>query len=465
MVIKKLSVFFLLTVIIKAASYSISLNQKEGVDEIECLGDEQPGRTPCRTLDYVYSNIISNQTFTNVNIDIHGNYAFLKPLFLNKQSVNILSVSFVGHSCIFTSNISDAGIVIGEKKGPSIAYNLVFSNITFEVFGKNATSVILSWGAQSLTIESCIFKNNKCSALNLIDTNVFINYSRFKGNSGNSNNKGQVYGKHLTFPYGSNSAGGAVSVIFSKREVIGKATFTNNIFQDNRTVHLSGKVIIDNNETAGSFSNIGGAMMIAFLEQSSYSRVFLENNIFKNNLASLGGGIALTFHDTSGQNNVTIVNNLFHQNQATVSGGAFAISTWRQSSSNTIFFQNTNFTYNYGQVGAGGRILLQSYQSIYSKSPATQTIKFEKVLFFKNKAASASALHINYNLGSAKPFTPIIFKNVTFANHTTEVYTFSLQGPSAFSGVLLSNRVDLEFHGDNFFLYNEVEININIYIS
>ena len=465
-VVVEIVVFFLLTSIIKteSSSYSISVNQKGGVDESECLGDglEQPNRKPCRTLDYVYNQIIANETFTNVIIDIYGDYVMLHPLLLNKQSVNISRIHFVGHFCVFVNNSVDASIIIGTKDKASIAYDIVFTNITFNAFGENATSVIVSWGAKSLTIESCVFQYNRCSALNLLDTNVYVSHSMFKDNSGNSINKGQVYGKHLTFPYGKNSAGGAVSVLFSRREIMGKSIFKHCVFKSNRAVSLSEKVIIDSSETSVAFSHMGGALMIAFLNQSSYSNVLLENNLFQDNLASLGGGLTLTFHDTSGQNNVTIVGNLFHQNRGTVCGGAFAIATWRQSSSNMIFFRNTNFTYNAGQVGGGGRILLQSYQSIYTKSPAMQTIKFAKVRFFRNTAASASALHINYNLGSAKPYTPVIFDNVTFANHTTEVYKFSLQGPSAFSGVLLSNRVDLEFRGDSYFLYNEVESSVFI---
>ena len=442
------------------ASYSISVSQEEGKDDAECFHGFTTN--PCQTLEYVYTNVISNKSFANVTVDVLGNYVFYKPLLLDKQPVNNNTFHLVGHSTIFTGNTTDAGIVIGHKHEQSILNSFKFTSITFEGFGENATAVIVSWGAKSIIIEKCSFIDNKCSALNLLDTNVFVSNSIFSGNSGNSVSKGQVYGKHITFPYGENSAGGAVSVLFSKREIWGEATFKDNVFEGNRAVSISEKVLIDSSETSVAFSHTGGAIMFAFLNQSSYARVLLDGNVFQNNLASLGGGITLTFHDTSGQNNVTIVGNLFHQNTGTVCGGGFAIATWRQSSSNMIFFRNTNFTYNAAQVGAGGRILLQSYHNIYTKDPAMQTINFEKVIFFQNKAASASALHINYNLGSAKPFTPIIFNNVTFSNHTTEVYKFSLQGPSAFSGVVLSNRVDLEFHGDNFFLFNEVESSVFI---
>eukprot|EP00111_Clytia_hemisphaerica_P001419 TCONS_00004031-protein len=438
-------------------SVDIRVDQQKGLDTEICFEDESQ---PCKTLDYVCTGIISNHNISTANIFIQGEYILYETLLLDQYSVNLTSIQFIGNSTTIRTNNSDIGIMIGHKstyETETISYNITFSKLTFTAFGENTTSVILSWGAKYLVIQSCHFGKNRCAALNVVDTNISIEDSVFEDNSGSAVNKGEVYGKHSTFPYGGNSAGGAVAILFTKRETMGIATISKSIFRNNIAVSLSQKVIIDSAETSVIFSHTGGALLLAFMGQSSYAKVLIQQNLFMNNLASLGGGMTLTFHDTSGQNHVNLVENVFHQNRGSVCGGGFAIATWRQSNANQVIFKNTNFTYNAAQVGAGGRILLQSYASIYSKDPSWQNIQFQNTRFFRNKAASASALHINYNLGTARPFTPIIFDNVTFANHSTEVYKFSLQGPSAFSGVLLSNRVDLEFRGDSYFYYNEVE--------
>lgn len=443
----------------------IWVDQLSGMDNKDCLNFNEDSKISCASLHFAYKNTIRNENFTKIEIIINGNYVLYETLAMNVLSKNVSKILISGNSSTstITSNSSDVNIVIGKQDNEFILnYNISFSTLIFEHFGKNATAVIVSWALHSLEIYNSKFINNKCSAINVIDTSIDVQFTSFENNVGSSVSKGQVYNKHLTFPYGINSAGGAATVLFSRRNVRPFAIFRNSSFIGNRAVSISGKVIIDTSEGSISFSHTGGAILLGFLNQSSYSTVILQGNKYEDNLASLGGAISLTFHDTSGQNSVKVKDSLFIRNHGTVCGGGFAIATWRQSSANSIIIENTNFTYNEATVGAGGRILLQSYQNIYSQTPARQTIKLKKVIFFQNKAASASGLHINFNLGTSKPLTPITLINVTFANHSTEVYKFSLQGPSAFSGVLLSNRVDLEFQEESSFEYNQVESSVFI---
>jgi len=451
-----LSLLFIVNLVLMVSSVDIWVDQKYGIDNMNCF---QNTTMSCKSLGYIYKHIPKYETVeNNITVIINGDYVLQKTLVMDQVLVNVSKITFVGnYSKITTTNSSDSNFIIG-KKDSSVDYIISFKNLTFEDFGKNSTAVIVSWGSQLLEIKNSQFLKNKCSAINTIDTNILVTFSSFEDNLGNSINKGEVYGNHQNFPSGNNSAGGAIAVIFSKQTST-SAIFQNNIFRSNRAVTFSEKIIIDSSESSSiAFSHTGGGILFAFMRNSAYSKVLIQNNKFIANSASLGGGLSLTFHDTSGLNDVTIVDNLFLQNTGTICGGGFAIATWRQSTSNSILIKNTNFTYNAAQVGAGGRILLQSYQNMYTKIPALQTIILQKVLFHKNKAASASALHINYNLGTTRrPFTPIIFRNVTFSNHSTEIYKFALQGPSAFSGVLLSIRVDLEFQDDNYFLYNELE--------
>lgn len=443
-----------------------SYNRYFVVDEINGNDDENCLNIkiqPCYSIKYIYDNIVIVTEFSEIHIQIIGTYHL-------NETLNILTLKKVH---ITNHNNSKAYIVAGQpyacfvlgSHGISDSCRMIFSGITFKNFSYNNIAVITGWNG-SLDIKNCSFIDNNCSAINILDSQVEIVDSIFMNNYGSAiHSKKEPSLNDPSFPDGLNSAGGAVAILFSDQNNI-SVMIKDNKFLNNHALTVTTKLVTEMRNASLVFSHIGGGLLIAFINKTMHNFILVRDNIFDSNKASIGGALMLSFHDFSISNIVHIINNKISKNRATSTGGGFAIATWRQSADNNIAFKDNLISENAAPVGGGGKMLLQSIiESNLTHNrryfPSKQTIKFENTTFTKNKASSASGLHLIYNVALAsKPLHPVKFINVTFSHHITNLHRDITSSPSAYSGIFLSNRIDVQFEGHNFFFNNNVESSI-----
>ena len=145
----------------------------------------------------------------------------------------------------------------------------------------------------------------------------------------------------------------------------------------------------------------------------------------------------ISFHQHSNNNKITINSSSIRKNIATRTGGGIVIMTWGNSSNNTISITDSEILENQAVVGGGGKVLLQSkYHRTCGKIvPTHHYIRFQNVNFVRNRASSASGLHMIYNMAlTDKPPEPVRFLNVRFTHHMTLFHSHLCEGPSAYAG-------------------------------
>ena len=445
---------YVLLVVYSQNNMTVTVDQKNGSDIHLCAD----GTLPCQSIQYALEEILHKVNISTVDIKLIGNYSLNKKVAIKDAATTLSNVVFTGHydNTVIKAGFANANFEIDLRKSDSNV-TIQFYNLTFINFTSNVTAVIVSWNG-SIKVFSSIFIGNKCAAINTLDAPVELYGNIFKNNIGSAVLKRNSHQNPLvSFPVGNESAGGAVAILFAERNNT-KVIVKGNTFQFNIAVTIIEKLTISNNNSDASYSHIGGGLLLGFMSTSNYVNVLIDSNIFSANKASLGGGVMLSFNKMSGCNNVKILNSKLYTNMASITGGGLAFTAWSKSTYNRVDIRDSQIAYNSAQVGGGSKFLFQSADVIDPSGPGIQIINLFNVTFLKNEAASASGLHLIYNLGSisAKPPVPVHLTNVTFSQHNFQSYPASHNGPS-YSGVFLSNSVDVVFGQDNFFLNNSLE--------
>lgn len=439
--------------------FNVMVDELSGIDCNDCL--EKNEIKPCRTIQFAYSGLLNFTNSSDIHIIIIGLYHLNETLLIDTFSDRVHNLTISGYnSSQIIAGHRNVSIIIGSNTAfKYLRYIITFQSLLFTGFGYHVPAAVVIWST-TVNMQNCKFPDNECAAINALDSSVNIYDSVFYNNTGNALIKGDISANQsASFPSGPNSAGGALALIFQNTSYL-NLNLKNNMFKSNRAIDKSGRCLIQRQSSSLAFSDTGGGLLLAFIGTSSYITVDINNNTFNGNHASLGGGIMFSFYGKSGYNQITVAHTLITKNLGSITGGGFAFGTWSKSSFNHLSIINSSIAYNGARVGGGGKILLQS-QTIYSSdaTPAVQYITFTNVSFHANKAASASGLHLIYNLAvGLKSAVPIIFQNITFSHHCNNAdFVDAQQGPSAYSGVLLSNRVDMQFERDNYFKNNTLE--------
>ena len=445
---------YVLLVVYSQNNMTVTVDQKNGRDIHSCAD----GTLPCQSIQYALEEVLHKVNISTINIKLIGNYSLNKKVAIKDAAAALSNVVFTGHydNTVIKAGFANANFEIDLRKSDS-KVTIQFYNLTFINFTSNATAVIVSWNG-SIKVFSSIFIGNKCAAINTLDAPVELYGNIFKNNIGSAVLKrNPSLDPLVSFPEGNESAGGAVAILFAERNNT-KVVVKGNTFQFNIAVTIIEKLTISNNNSYGRYSHVGGGLLLGFMNTSNYTNVSIDSNTFSANKASLGGGVMLSFNKMSGCNNVKIVNSKLYTNMASITGGGLAFTAWSNSTYNRVDIRDSQIAYNSAQVGGGSKFLFQSADMTDPSGPGIQIINLVNVTFLKNEAASASGLHLIYNLGSisTKPPVPVHLTNVTFSQHNFQSYPASHNGPS-YSGVFLSNSVDVVFKQDNFFLNNSLE--------
>ena len=442
---------YVLLVVYSQNNVTVRIDQKNGNDVHLCAN----GTLPCQSIHYALDEVLHKVNISTINIKVIGNYSLNKKVEIKDAAATLSNVVFTGHyeNTVIKAGFANANFEIDLRKSDS-KVTIQFYNLTFTKFTSNTTAAIVSLNG-SIKVFNSIFLENKCAAINALDAPVELYGNIFKNNIGSAVLKANSF---ASFPEGNESAGGAVAILFAERSH-SNVVIKGNTFQFNRAVLITERLTVSNVNSYVRYSHIGGGLLLGFLNKSNYINVLVDSNTFSENGASLGGGVMLSFNKMSGCNNVKILNSRLYTNMASITGGGLAFTAWSNSTNNRVDIGNSQIAYNSAQVGGGSKFLFQSADVIDHSSPGIQIINLFNVTFLKNDAASASGLHLIYNLGSisTKPPVPVTLTNVTFSQHNFQSYPASHNGPSSYSGVFLSNSVDIVFNQDNFFLNNSLE--------
>ena len=446
---------YALLVVYSQNNMTVTVDQKNG-DDIHLCAD---GTLPCQSIQYALEKVLHKVNISTINIKLIGNYSLNEKVDIKDAAATLSNLVFTGHydNTVIKAGFANANFEIDLRKSDSNV-TIQFYNLTFINFTSNATAVIVSWNG-SIKVFNSIFFENKCAAINTLDASVELYGNIFENNIGSAVLKRNPPLQPFTsFPEGNESAGGAVAILFSERSNT-HVVVKENTFQFNRAVSIIERLAVSNVNSYARYSHIGGGLLLGFMNKSNYINVLVDSNTFSLNGESLGGGVMLSFNKMSGCNNVKILNSRLLTNTASITGGGLAFTAWSQSTNNRVDIRDSQIAYNSAQVGGGSKFLFQSADVIDPSSPGIQIINLVNVTFLKNEAASASGLHLIYNLGSisTKPPVPVHLTNVTFSQHNFQSYPASHNGPSSYSGVFLSNSVDVVFQQDNFFLNNSLE--------
>ena len=443
-------------------SYTVSINQKTGDNHPDCV---YPNKT-CKDLHYAYHMTMSMNNIANIIMfRIYGDYVLNETFHINKTIIGLKALHFMGveKNTKLTPSSSEISIKIGFNNTEGdisryIPYNVSFTNLKVTGFGSKVPAVIIGWHVQFVTFHNNILIDNKCSVLNLFNCAVDIQGCLFENNAVNVFYNKRTYGK-LAFPEGTASAGGAIGLIYRKQQNdLTEVVFIhNNRFINNRGEAYQSKCIAQTSDSKYLFSKSGGGILIALIGASTQNCGTVSNNQFIGNSAALGAGMMISNHGQSSENHFLVRNCTFYSNKASSTGGGFSYSNWDQASYNNLQVRDCNFTANQARVAGGMKILFQSEDQFNEAASGSQIVDLTNVIFERNRANVASGIHMIYNLGlKVKPTAPITFHNSIFAHHLLGSQDVS-SGPSAFSGVVLTNRIDLMFTGDNQWYNNSFE--------
>ena len=438
-------------------SHVVSINQKTGENEPDCVISNKT----CKDLHYAfYTTLARNSVFNIITLKIYGDYVLKEAFGINSTDKDLKALHIMGADKYtkLTSSSSYVSINIGfNRTGYDVQflpYSVSFTNLNVSGFGSEKPAAVIGWYVKNVTIYDSIFIDNKCAALNLLNTPVEIQGCLFQNNSVNVRHLKRKYTKKA-FPFGSASAGGAVGLIYNQISKVNVALLHDNKFINNRGEAYHSKSVAQTSDSKYMFSKSGGALILAVID-GFYNEFNVFNNQFIHNSAALGGAMMISNHATSASNHYYVDNCTFHANRASSTGGGLSFSNWDSATDNNMKVSNSKFTANQARVAGGMKILFQSQLS--AELPGEQMVFVEDVIFEYNRANVASGIHMIYNLAimGAKPTLPVTITNSIFAHHSLGFQDIG-SGPSAYSGVVLTNRLDLMFNGHNQWYNNSFE--------
>ena len=351
----------------------------DGSDLSHCM---YPSNTSvsCKTLDYVFSQMESNNMGNSTEILIDSGLHFVnrRHSFENLHNFRITGVQ-----------LSDS-VVIQCGRGVGLSFlrsqNLEFAHITFQRCGswQNNTSLnnpkflaaIFIAYSKNVMVLDCQISKSPGVGINLYDVggDVFIANTTFTENY-------SLDSWNFTYGNGTTRAGGGLHIELTYCGALypfdcsdsetdqynhGNVYIIRNCnFSDNNGMsgHIY-KQTFQLNPCAKDFSSIGrgGGLTYIIKGNATGNQFFVHGCSFSRNIADWGGGYAIYFQDNASNNSLFVRNTQFLQNTARYGGGAVKCGTTifgtfqdlTDRESNYYFHENCTFEKNRATEGWGG---------------------------------------------------------------------------------------------------------------
>eukprot|EP00794_Sanderia_malayensis_P019851 gene19851-21793_t len=429
------------------SSFGALIVSSSGNDGVQCCNNNKTTNSTCRSLNYALQECISSKTLattiTGVNqVDILiDKDAFItgkeRILLSNQYNINISSMS--GKSTLYCSS-GNSMLLLSTTNGSN--FTVSFKGVKFRDCGPLVPSAVLAYGPMNLAFHDCIFSNNLCSGLNVIDTNLTVRNSLFSHNYANQTNSFAI-----DFKFGNTSLGGSLGVMFqngmdcsveihSSRFLFSEA-YVNR--QESVISHDTGKVRI-----LANYYATGGGLSVIHAFNSSKNRVKIKSCHFEGNRGTYGGGLFLSFiHHTTG-NQLELENCSITKNLVSQTGGGVLFSSWDWAHDNSASLKDCNITKNDAMVGGAMKIIFNSKDPFDADRSGLIRFSMHRVQISENTAMSGSALRLllNLPLGRVAPVLPSLV-NCTIHGHKPS------RNSKEYPGAILSTRLGIEFSGEN----------------
>ena len=402
----------LLCLLLCAYSFDSSCSEciiinSNGSDDIQCLQRNNSLFHHCKSLGYVFKNLIY---LNNREVVLQGDHWLNETLILT----DISGLKIVGDGttpstikCPYPSSSVDEGFGLLVS---NVLY-LKISNVKFEGCGTlqnsttttrdNATikyrSAVYIINSTNIGFHSTVFHRSIGRGLSMHDVNgqVEVYNSTFSENMPSTEETlpfgGGGFYIELTYCSPGFPRCDPQTNIYNNHS---RYWIKNCTFEGNRAInreyqsHNVQFVIFD-----GSNAGEGGAVQINI--KGFNNSFFLENCLFYKNVAVSGGSMKVLFLDYAQYNSLFVMNCIFKQNRTPFrSGGAMKMGFLGtiNVTHNSIYIYNTEFVNN--SAGWGGAI---SFFSSLSKTDLNSSIAFNKCTFEENSGAIGAAVVIGPN--------------------------------------------------------------------
>ena len=466
------------------------VSQATGRDEISCVDFDWENITtsvlfPCKSIHFAYIESLTRiSNFTKVlSIRLLDEVYYLdQTLKIDrpKEHLKLLEINGVDKNrTLITSPIiqSSSSHTSGHEANIQIVcpccknhkevlnchfYSVSLFNLKFSGFGPLLPAAVVLWQIPFMNISNCIFYRNWCSGINALDSGLEITETDFIENI---NNKGlhQCTSLPSTFPLSNISLGGAVGIIFnqtSRRKVLVKSC---NFIRNSAVRHEKGSFYIAHSPNNSMYFRVGAGILLVFSNFSHQNEVNLLKNSITHNKAFSGAGLTVITQDYAHDNFVRVKDSLLAQNEAQSTSAGILLAAWDYSNNNEFLVDSCKILDNTAAISAGLKAIFHSVNPQNQTFPASQTVNISKSIFCGNNAETAAGLHFIYALPNGNKLPGLYWiDNSTFCSHITSKFASYIRsmdhekrGPPAYGGTLLTNRVDINFHGDCYIFKNE----------
>ncbi len=373
-----------------------------------------------------YGLYINNTSMSSLNIyQITSTAVISNTVFVHNQHGALyltfpsLHLSIV--DCNFQNNSAESGnsaiLIINY---PSIALKGIY-------YKEKCTSYSAAIPSPSLTVNNCIFENNKGPGIETkgnCHININVYNSTFQNNHGTSlstdSNNATII-KNCSF-YNNRAVNGAALSVIEATSV----TIEESIFLGNNALEMGGAIIIRHTQIVdikychfeNNSAHSGGALYMLRLDAASMTHssfnfnsaiksntklteggalltryichALLDNCSFSHNYAAIGG--AINTNNTEESYNCTyqlsVTNSYFLSNSATQDGGAISVDSY------SILLNKTKFSQNYASSEAGAVKLVSLTET--GKDGKTGKVSITYCNWTNNSASKGGAMTIRF---------------------------------------------------------------------
>ena len=420
---------------------AITVNSVSGRDVKACC---RSSFLACRSLSYALSCISKNIARSPTDVLIDRNTSIDRRMDLTIPKYYSITISSKSSSpAVVNCASGNASLVIRSNGGASVS----FRNIIVRNCGPTVPAAILIEGPLKAAFNNCTFMDNLCSGLNSRDASLTVNNSRFINNIANQSNSFDI-----DFVFGNTSLGGGLGIMFDKGignkvEILSSDFMLSSSFVNNdpdAVSHATSQARMLSNYYAS-----GGGISVINTFHSKGNNVAIRNCRFKHNKGTYGGGLFLTFVHNSSGSSAIVENCSIAHNFASHTGGGLLISSWDKAHNNTVILRNCDIFSNKAMGGGAMKVMYRSIDPTNDNKGGIVNFQMHDCNLFKNKATSGSALRLLSNLPSGRipPVLPKLY-NCTISGHSPA------RGSKEYPGAVLSTKLGIEFHGNNFLLNN-----------
>ena len=428
---------------------TILIAQNNGNDT-ECLKNNFS--TPCQTLKYVLQHVlVSNETFVDINFVEDYRFLIDHPLYIHTGKNRSLRLRMFSKLSAYDIELTCSGHALRMFDLYGQKLILEFHNITFDNCCQShhpnfedVMPVISVNNTRKVAFYSCIFQNNLCGAFFAVNSDIYIEYSRFQNNS-----ISKIFNQRTFQTKDMSTFSGGVGVLFQNEQREMSINISHSRFIDNH-VHCDYSKYYAAQNQPNAVKN-GGAIHVTFRNKSkSLTKIVITSCYFKGNKATFGGALLIELFGKTLHNKIFISSSQFVDNKGSQAGGGFVLSIWDLSAKTELTMVGTNFTENWSKNGGALYVFIHSNYS--SRQVIKEIFLFKQVQFISNLGPSASSVTIASHLfGPLSTNQLTVFEDCLFINNTSP----GLNG-YAYMGSFVVDRVNIRFQGRNTFAGNSI---------